>query len=463
MVEAKIKQKAVGTLVPIFSLVSSQQISQDQGSFETGLYFLDWLEKTGQTAWQILPLNETQLEKGSAVKHVPSPYKGYGVGLAPKYLSAKDAQRKPTLQEKNTFIAQNKEWIEDYALFCSIRDVYGTDDWRTWNKALRTREKGVLKEWVKSHKLTINYYIVTQWQLHQSYKELHAKAKASGIALIGDIPYYISVQSPLVWAHQKAFQMNKDGTLPYVSGIPNTPGTYFGRQIWGHPLYNWENQDEVIKVWKMRLQHQSELFDHVRFDHAKAFFTYGKMEADIEANDQYVRGPGENVFKEILSFIEEKGLKVFAEDSGDGTGGLRKCLKEQKIAGIKIFHFAMKPVDEKVNEKYVFVKRYEENCVAYTTSHDTETLLGYMQRLSPTQKKKLAIASEAAYDATDSIFAKNIREAVLSSPAQLVIIPIQDWLLSTDRINIPGTEKEVGDTNWQYRVGVPVEGLPEVK
>lgn len=450
----------LGTLAPIFSLTTTQLSSDDQGTFEAGMYFLDWLKKTNQTAWQILPVNETQLQNGSAEIHVPSPYKGYGIGLAPKYLSAKYAKMRPSLQQKNLFIVEQKAWLEDYALFCSLRDIYGTDNWTVWDSAFRNRQKGALTEWAKKHKKEIDYYIVQQWQLHQAYADLHAKAQDLGISLIGDFPYYLSMHSPLVWAHQDAFQINKDGSLPYVSGIPNTPTTHFGRQVWGHPLYDWDHKETVMHLWKLRLSYQSMLFEHVRFDHAKAFFAYGVMEPENEAKDRYEDGPGGDIFKDVLEFGHKEGLTIFAEDSGDKTGDLRDCLQKLKIPGIKIYRFAMKQSDGFLITKYAEVQNYPKNCVAYTTTHDTSTLMGYLTTISPEQKKVLAQSAGIAYHSDHAVLAKNIRDAIIHSPAGTVIIPIQDWLLTKDRINTPGTEKEISDPNWRFKIDRPIEELP---
>ncbi len=453
------KSKIIGTLAPIFSLRSNNQTSEDQGTFETGLYFLDWLKKTKQNAWQILPFNETQLEKGSAIKHVPSPYKGYGIGLAPKYLSTTYAKLKPDTQTKNKFIIQHKDWLEDYVIFCSIRDFYGTDDWRLWDRPLQSREKGALKEWTKKHKAEINYYIVQQWQLHESYKQLRSKAKELEISLIGDIPFYLSIQSPLVWANQNAFQMNKDGSLSFVSGIPRTAGTYFGRQVWGHPLYNWEQQDDVIKLWKLRLWYQSLLFEDIRIDHARAFFDFGAIDIEHPENDVYLDGPGGDVLEELIAFGLQNNMSVFVEDSGDGTGKLRKSMHKLEVSGIKIYYFAIDPSGKAVNDKYAFIKNYPENCVAYTTTHDTMTMLGYMQLLDKEKKIKLAESAELIYK-SDKQLAEDLRNKIIDSPANTVIIPIQDWLLTTDRINVPGTEKEINDPNWQFTLDQAVQDLP---
>ncbi|MGH7203765.1 MAG: 4-alpha-glucanotransferase, partial [Candidatus Levyibacteriota bacterium] len=247
------------------ALFSSKNSENDKGTFAAGLIFLDWLKKTHQSSWQMLPLHETQLEDDSTTKHIPSPYKSYGIGLHTQYLSTVHAQKYPTHKEKELFLKQNKDWLVDYALFCALRDYFQTDDWRKWDNELRHRDESAITYWKEKLADKIDFYIMQQWQLDQSYAALHSKAKALGIILIGDLPFYISVQSPLVWMYQDVFQIKDDGTIPMVSGIPDVNGTYFGRQIWGHPLYNWEspaNRERLIMLWKTRIRYQARLFDY---------------------------------------------------------------------------------------------------------------------------------------------------------------------------------------------------------
>lgn len=444
----KKSKKVVGTLLPLFALTNPD--------FKSAQVFLDWLKKTDQSAWLLLPLHETQLEKGSKTKHVPSPYKSYGIGLDPRYQSAPDFVQDEV--SRNNFISKHKDWIHDYALFCALRDHFGTDDWVLWDEDIRRRVGDAIQVWTDTLKDSVNNYISQQWQLHESYALLHAKATVMGISLIGDLPYYPSFRSPLVWAHQEVFQIADDGSLPYVSGIPDTIATHFGRQIWGHPLYNWEHQKEIVlDFWKMRLRYLAAIFDHIRFDHAKAFFAYGVMDVADERNDMYQDGPGAEVFKELVVYAQQHGLTIFAEDSGDKTQSLRKSMQDLHIAGLRIFRFALR--GNELNSRYADLQRYPENSVAYTTTHDTETLLSYIQSLDTNQKALLSTATGINYT-TDKAFARGLRNALITSPAKTVIIPIQDWLLTTDRINVPGTEKEINDTNWHFKLSVPVEDLP---
>lgn len=456
-------QKIIGTLVPMSALFSSTLPEHDKGTFASGLVFLDWLKKTHQTAWQVLPLYATQLEPGSITKHVPSPYKSYGIGLDPKYLPQSFADVFPSKEEKNNFISENHDWIHDYALFCALRDHFKTDDWGKWDNDIRSHNPQALSEWSKKLTEQIDSHITIQWRLHESYSQLKNKAKKLRISLNGDLPYYVSLQSPLVWAHQVVFDIQKDGTMRYVSGVPNIPVSFFGRQVWGHPLYNWESKEnwgKILSFWKMRLRYLSSLFDVIRLDYAKAFYNYGVMDTENKQDDGYSKGPGVTFFKKIIKFSKQCGLSVFVEDSGNKMEEMRKSLKFLKIPGIKIFRFAMDEKKDQIVDQYASVPNYPVLVVAYTTTHDTETLLGYLQKLSPRQKERLSAAAGAMYDPDDKILAKKLRDAVLSSPAHTVIIPIQDWLLTTERINVPGTERPVNDPNWHFRLEIPIENLP---
>lgn len=448
--------------MPLSSLSSTKQKKNDQGTFETGLLFLDWLKKTGQSAWQLLPLHQTQLEKGSSIKRVPSPYKGYGIGLDPKYLSS-SAKVKISKNEINKFVQENKYWINDYAFFCALSDYFKTDNWKEWDTGLRTRNRKVLDKWSQKLRKEIDRYIFLQCLLHNEYEKLKHKAKKLNISLIGDLPFYLPVQSPLVWAYQDLFQLGIGGGMKYVSGVPDGPSAFFGRQVWGHPLYKWgtkKQNDKVVTFWEMRLRYLAKLFDSIRIDYAKGFIVYGSMDPKNKKNDSSKEGPGYNIFKKLVQFCKQCGLWIYAEDNGQNIKELQKFMKILEIPGIKIFRFAFDEKKNKINKEYAEASNYPKNTVAYTTTHDTETLVGYLQKLTEEQKQRLSIVSKIAYYPDIKKFAKKIRDTLLRSPAKIVIIPIQDWLLTTDRINIPGTEKEVNDQNWQYKVEIPIEDLP---
>ncbi|MFC1647576.1 4-alpha-glucanotransferase [Patescibacteria group bacterium] len=457
-------KKTIGTAMPLSALWSDKN-KEKHGNLDTALLFLDWLHATGQTAWQLLPLHETQLVPGSKKDHVPSPYKGYGVGLDPSYLSPPLKRKKPSKQEISSFVAKQNKWLPNHALFCALRDHFGTDNWTQWEADIRKRDKKAITTWRAKLKKQIDAYILEQWQLHHGFQRLRDKARKYNIQLIGDLSFYIPLQSSLVWQFQNLFQLSENGEMKKVSGLPDGPKAHFGRQIWGHPLYNWKDTsclDDILTLWKRRLDYTSQLFDIVRLDHAKGFFSYGSMHRTDPKLDTIEKGPGVKVLKKIITYSRKIGLELFAEDSGDRLKELRDILHSSNVPGIRVLRFAYNEKRKKITKRYANMSKYPIGTFAQSTTHDTETLLGYLNLLSLAEKKLLSKHCKIQFDADNIILAIRLREALILSPAHTVIIPIQDWLITTNRINIPGTEKKVGDTNWQYRVSVSIENLPPV-
>jgi 4-alpha-glucanotransferase len=458
-------KKLIGTLIPMSALYSSKNFEKDKGTFDAGIIFLDWLKKTNQSAWQMLPLHETQLEENSLDRHIPSPYKSYGIGLHPQYLSTAYTKILPTFKEKALFWEDNKDWIADYVLFCALRDYFHTDDWRKWDKEIRFRNEEALTYWKKKLSDKTDFYLIQQWQLDHSYTVLHTKAKALGITLIGDLPFYISVKSPLVWIFQDVFRIEKDGSMPTVSGIPDINDTYFGRQIWGHPLYNWDshiNNERIILLWKIRIRYLSKLFDYVRFDHANGFFEYGSINIGDAGKDIYEKGPGTHIFENLIDYSHKQSLDVFVEDSGEHIKQLNRSIQRKNISGVKVYLFSFGENPDTINDQYAQISNYSHQTVAYTSTHDTRTLLGFLDFLDAEHKIELAHVSNVPYFSDNKKLAVALRTAILQSPAQIVIIPMQDWLLTTERINIPGTELSVNDPNWHFRLKAPIETLPKI-
>lgn len=444
--------KRIGTLASLTSLYSVTDVPQNRGTFSSGHVFLRWLATTNQHIWQMLPLHPTQWEADSSTP-VPSPYKGYGVGIDPKYLSEVDRSTMPSPSQKVNFCRDNREWLEDFALFCALRDYFHTDDWREWDKSLQDRDPESLERWSRALEKEIDEHVVMQWRAHSAYLRLKTAANDEDILMSGDLPFYLSLNSPLVWAHQDAFEIESDGSVRFVSGVTEFPPSFFGRQVWGHPLYNWEDKerwDAIIEVWKIRLRAATPLYDSLRFDYAEAFYHYGAMNSHAAHQDHNRIGPGAVVFEELVRYGREIGLSVFVEDGGTQTVEMEESLLAVHCPGIRIFVFRPE------------ISHYPAISVAFTSTHDTETLLSYVARQSDEDKRLLAETAACDYDDDDRVFATHLRTSVIKSHAETVIVPIQDWLLTTDRINIPGSETEVSDPNWRYVVGVPIEEFPLV-
>lgn len=455
------KDKIVGTFAPVFSLWSTTQKKEDYGTFASGIIFIDWLKKTNQSAWQMLPLNETQLEKGSKTKHVPSPYKGYGIGLDPKFLPSSYKNRKPSDYQLKNFIAKHDFWIKDYAFFCALRDEFGTDDWREWETDIKMCEENAIRKWETKLQKKITYYVIQQWQLHEAYQELHKKARRSNIVLIGDIPFYLSLNSPLVWKHKSLFEINENGEMIHVSGAVTKKFSHFGRQVWGHPLYIWKDKEAIVEFWKRRIEYTSFLYDIIRFDYASGFFTYAAKHPLDPQKDEERHGPGQDFLEALIEYALKKDIRVFAEDSGKHVQKLRDYMKSRNIPGIRIFRYAYDELRDCINPYYANTSVYPDHSIIYSTTHDTETLLSYLDLLNTRQLFALAAELDFALPDDKKLFAKKILHEIIASPARTVIIPIQDWLFSRDRINYPGTEKEINDENWHYMIEKPIEELSD--
>ena len=451
------KIKNVGTVLPMTALISK---TAETGTFRAGRKFITWLAKSKQNAWQFLPLHETQLEPGSATQHQPSPYKGYGIGLDPRYLSSDSPEASD--EQLAQFVLENDYWLGNYALFCALRAHFGTDNWSLWPTEIRARNPDSLKKWREKLSPKIQLQTNTQCQLHLDYHKLRTKAHESNISLIGDMPFYLGLNSPLVWQYQHLFEIELDGNLKRVSGVPLGPKSHFGRQVWGHPLYRWQEPNllpELSSLFKFRLQYLASQLDWVRLDHAKALFSYGAINL-VDNTDQYLTGPGTKFIEELIDFTRENDLKLYAEDTGDKLRKLSSCLRSNHIPGIKIFRFAYNEKSKKFSNKYLDISQYPANTFAHTTTHDTETLMGYLQLLSSYEIKVLATRLDLQPTTDLSSLAESIRDKIIDSPSIMTLIPLQDWLLTTDRINIPGTEKSINDTNWQYQMSVAIEDLP---
>lgn len=456
--------KIIGTSAPLRSLRSLAQGLRDEkhGTFSTALPFIDWLKTTGQRAWQLLPVTETQLEPGSATVHVPSPYKGYGVGLDPAYLFGMP-ETVPSESDLLVFRLKHADWLPDYAVFCAIRDRLGTDDWTTWPVGLRDRQDDAMRAWAADFAGDILLHETLQWRAHRAFNEIRVRAKAADIFIVGDLPFYLPAASPLVWAHRGGFDLMEDGRPRRVSGVPDSPKAHFGRQVWGHPLYDWSSSTashEALRVWKLRLSYHAGLYDLMRLDHAKGFFRYGSIDPAEPSHDAILNGPGSPALEEIITHARRAGLELFAEDSGDWLDELRATLRKLDVPGIRILRFAYNEKRKEIEPEYAAVSQYPEDSIAYTTTHDTVTLMGYVRLLDEPEKRHLCEHVGIVYDDSDETLAARLRGALLASPSRIRIVAIQDWLLTDERINVPGTEKPVGDENWRYRMSIAIEDLP---
>ena len=458
------KNKTIGTLLPISSLksINLQRGANGHGTIEMAMIFLDWLHATDQQAWQVLPLHETHRIPESATLRARSPYKGYGVGIDPGYLPLSTFKKGIPGSARKKFISKNTTWLSTYALFCALTKYFRTDDWTQWPPNIRNRDPRALREWSSLLRVDIDRIINEQYHLHDAFFALRKKAHRFGIQIIGDMSFYLPKQSPLVWEFADAFSLEKNGTLRFVSGLPNGPRAHYGRQVWGHPLYRWNTQRHMIlSVWKIRLNYIASIYDRLRIDHAAGFYRYGVIDTFDADSDTLKHGPGTSALKEMLSYAKKIGIPLFAEDAGHRIPKLREALRCAGVPGIRIVRFLYNEKEKKFIDHYAVLDRYPCNTVAYTSTHDSVTLTGYLSLLSREEIKKICAFFNLSRTTTKLALAKKIRDMTLASPAATVIVPFQDWFFTRARINVPGKERARNDPNWRYKIHIPVESLPK--
>ena len=227
----------------------------------------------------------------------------------------------------------------------------GTDFWPDWPLELQVWDSVAVKNFSKDNPSRIDYFVNQQAFLHKKFSELKAYAEDKKIELWGDLPFYLPINSPLVWKNRGCFLIDDKGMFSYISGAK--AGKHFGRQEWGHPLYRWDKEIElkqVIDFWKIRLDYISNLFDFVRLDSAIRFFIYAELNVSNHDLDHICFGPGEKIFEPVVSYAREKGVEVFAEDiSGFDMRALHHSMKHLEVAGVSVFTMALSSLEKEID------------------------------------------------------------------------------------------------------------------
>ena len=466
-----------GILMPIASIPSPYGI----GTFgEESYRFVDFLEKAGQTLWQILPLGPTG--------YGDSPYQSFSTFAGNPYfidleLLIRDGlltkeecdacdfgadagsidyekiyfQRFPLLRkayergfksikrraEYAAFEEQNAHWLEDYALYMAVKDFFGGVCFMEWQEDIRLRKKAALTKYRKELKDEINFYKFQQYLFLSQWKALKSYANGKGIEIVGDIPIYVAFDSADTWANPRLFQMDEKG---YPTGVAGCPPDYFSEtgQLWGNPLYDWEYHKVTGYAWWMqRFAHCYELYDVVRIDHFRGFDEYWSIPygEPTAVNGRWVKGPGYDLFAVLKKKLGKK--RIIAEDLGFMTDSVRRLVKRTGFPNMKVLQFAF----EASGESEYLPHTYEHNCVVYTGTHDNETMAGFLKQMP---KKDIKFAKKYLRCKKEKKLCREVICAGMASVADLCIIPMQDWLEldNSARINIPSTLGE----NWKWRM-----------
>ena len=466
-----------GILMPISSMPSAYGI----GTLGKESYrFVDFLAQAGQSLWQILPLGPTG--------YGDSPYQSFSTFAGNPYFIDLDIlvedgllteaecarcdfgsdrhsidyeklylQRFPLLRiafdrgfakikktaDYAAFAEQNEDWLENYALYMAIKDDHNGSCYAEWENDIRLRRKTALAKYRRKLKKEIQFYQFQQYLFWKQWKALKTYANERGIQIVGDIPIYVAYDSADTWAEPELFQMDKKG---YPTAVAGCPPDYFSEtgQLWGNPLYDWTyHQETGYDWWIRRFRHCYELYDVVRVDHFRGFDEYWAVPYGEETavNGTWCKGPGYALFAALKKELGKK--QIIAEDLGFMTNSVRRLVKRTGFPNMKILQFGMEGGGDSEYLPY----RYERNCVVYTGTHDNDTTVGFLQRMSA---EDLKFTKKYLHCKKEKKLCRELIRAGMSSVADMCIIPMQDWLELDNkaRINVPSTLGE----NWKWRM-----------
>ena len=473
-----------GILFPVFSLPSRFGI----GCVSKEAYeFVDFLEKSGQGIWQVLPVGPTgfgdspyqpfsafagnpyfislealieeglltwdecnAVDFGHDVERVD-----YGAQYNGRFALLRKAYErfaeKGLLKSREFLAFTEKEdsWLSDYALYMAIKGSQGGKSWQDWDEPLRIRDAKAIMEAKEELASEIGLFLFQQFKFDEQWQKLHAYATSKNVKIVGDLPFYVAMDSADVWAHPEVFRMNKDLTPEVVAGCPPDAFSSTG-QLWGNPIYDWDGMKKKgYPWWVQRMERSYELYDIVRIDHFHGFCDYYAIPAEDKTaeNGKLLDGPRMDLFKVLKKEVPELSdgkLRVIAEDLGNVTKENQKLLKDSGFPGMKVLQFAF----TSWNSVYM-THRHEKNCVVYTGTHDNPPTRAWLDDINDGERdfvRRYLNSMNTDYGALTWDF---IREAY-RSVADVCIVPLQDYLVKGKeaRLNTPGTAGE----NWQWRL-----------
>ena len=469
-------KRSSGVLMHITSLPGQFGI----GTFGKSAYeFVDFLEETKQTYWQILPLTTTSYgdspyQSFSAVAGnlnlidfsllkedgllEESDYANVNFGENPEKVDyallfeerrpilekavANTSKNSEVLAEIEKFEAENSSWLADYAEYMAIKESFGYKSFIHWDEDIKKGEQAAREKYRTELQDSIRYYTVTQYFFFKQWLALKEYANEKGIKIIGDMPIYVSADSVEMWTMPELFKVDANNEPLYVAGCPADDFSPTG-QLWGNPIYDWEkHKEQGFSWWIYRVQESFKIYDVLRIDHFKGFSDFWQIDKDAEnaVNGTWEAGPGIELFQKIKEQLGD--LPIVAENLGFIDAKAEKLLDDSGYPGMKILQFAF-PGEDNLDRPH----HYTQNSVAYTGTHDNDVVNGWYEKLSESEKE---LVSEYLNRRDDETITEAMIRGIYSSVSDYAIVTMQDLLDkdATSRMNVPST---VGG-NWEWRM-----------
>lgn len=471
--------RSSGVLMHITSLPNAFGI----GSFGQSAYdFVDFLVETKQTYWQILPLTTTSYgdspyQSFSAVAgntHLidfdlltqmgllkESDYASVNFGDDPTSVDYERIfyARRPILEiavknflENQSFQADfkhfeksNRLWLDDFAEFMAIKEHFGNQALQKWDdKKAVARDPSALEKYRTMLAEQIQYFKVTQYFFFKQWSELKHYANQKGIKIIGDMPIYVAADSVEVWTKPELFQLDEERNPLFVAGVPADQFSATG-QLWGNPLYAWEEHKKQGYAWWIhRIEESFKIYDVLRIDHFKGFSDYWQVDgkAEVAKDGSWQPGPGYDLFKAVKEQLGD--LPIIAEDLGNIDDKARKLLADCNYPGMKILQFGFEDVSgESLDSPHYCIP----HSIVYTGTHDNDVTNGWYNSLTEQQQQYINDYTHRHED--ESICQAMIRQ-LFATVSNTAIATMQDVLdlPASSRMNVPST---IGG-NWQWRM-----------
>ena len=441
--------------------------------------FIDFLADAGERCWQILPVcptgyGDSPYQSFSSLAGNPyfidfrelesagylnkKEYQGLDWGCDPLKVDYGALSRnridvlciavKRMLRQDNDEFAEyctrNAYWLDEYALFMSLKRTHRGLAWMEWEEPYRDRGSVAVREYEAEHASEIRIWKGVQFLFDRQWHALKDYATGKGISIIGDVPIYVALDSVDVWAHPELFQLGDDLMPDEVSGCP--PDRFSDKgQLWGNPLFDWDRmRADGYSWWAQRIAFLTDIYHILRIDHFRGFESYYAIPygSDDARCGVWRKGPGIEFFRTMEARIGKK--QIIAEDLGFLTPAVHELLEETGYPGMKVIEMAFDHRDPAGME--YLPHRFPENCVAYLGNHDNDTILGWLES-APEDDVTEAIE----YLGLDQAEEKNWKamEVLWESKAGLTIVQAQDLLGlgSEARMNTPS----VPSGNWTWR------------
>ena len=438
--------------------------------------FVDFLKKSGQSYWQILPLTptgygdspyqscsafagnhylidlDTLIDEGLLVKadveNIDWCWSETKADFGRLYNNRLNVLRKAYARFNggaafDSFCSENSSWLPDFALFMALKAKYEGKPWYNWDRDLKFRDPDAMWSIRQELKDEIRFYSFIQYLFYKQWDALRSYAAKNGVSIIGDVPIYVPLDSVEVWSSPELFELDQDLHPTAVAGVPPDGFTADG-QLWGNPLYRWDVLEaDGYSWWLRRLGAAGKLYDMVRLDHFRGFEAYWSVPAgDTTAkNGHWITGPGMKFMNALKKGLPE--LRFIAEDLGFLTQEVLDLRDESGFPGMKVLGFAF---DSREPSEYL-PHTYTANSVCYTGTHDNMTTRQWFETASAD-----AVAYATEYmnlSEKEGLVWGTVRTA-MASVSDLCVIQMPDLLdLGAEaRMNFPGT---LSDANWTWR------------